>query len=209
MMKLPAVQSDLFAKNDTRIDVADADICYIDNFLDFPQSCYDALLQELDWRQDTIMMYGRPVPIPRLNAWYGDATAEYGYSGLRLNPLPWTETLQSIRQRIQDFTGDRFNSVLANFYRDGNDGVSWHSDDERELGENPVIASLSLGATRTFSLRHRFDRGLKNRHLPLLSGSLLIMRGTTQHYWQHQVPKQKKVKGGRINLTFRQIRPAG
>lgn len=201
-------QSDLFADNDIRFDMPDADIRYVERFLDAPGSHYESLLTELDWRQDRISMYGRSVLIPRLNVWYGDPATDYSYSGLHMTSLPWTETLLAIRELVQQMTGEPFNSVLANLYRDGEDSVSWHSDDEAELGRNPVIASVSLGATRRFSLRHRFDRTIATRHLSLVSGSLLVMRGATQHYWQHQVPKQKPVTNGRINLTFRQIRHA-
>lgn len=161
--------------------------------------------QELQWEQSMIQVYGRRVPIPRLNAWYGDPDAGYQYSGTRLEPRSWTANLLALKQRVEKLTKHRFNSVLANLYRDGKDGVAWHSDDERELGENPVIASVSLGAVRRFMLKHRYDREESGIELMLPHGSLLVMAGETQRYWLHQVPKTAKAVGPRINLTFRTI----
>ena len=199
------MQSELFGI-DNRLDgLPDAELRYVESFWPQPEQAYQALSKEIAWRQDTIQMYGKPVVIPRLNAWYGDPDAGYSYSGLELAPLPWTTTLQAIREAVEGYTGERFNSVLANLYRDGNDSVAWHSDDEFELGEQPLIASVSFGATRRFSLRHRRRRELATLNLELDSGSLLIMAGATQAHWYHCVPKQKGVTEGRINLTFRQI----
>lgn len=205
-MNTTTVQSDLFAGSDLRIDLPDADIRYVPDIVDAPQVWYETLLRELAWRQDRVSMYGKSMLIPRLNVWYGDEGSDYSYSGLHLTPLPWTASLLRIRQRVEQISGESFNSVLANLYRDGNDSVSWHSDDEKALGRNPVIASVSFGAARKFSLRHRIDRTIPTRHLTLASGSLLVMAGATQHYWQHQVPKQRGISSGRINLTFRQVR---
>lgn len=206
-------QADLFgavtSAEDGRIDLVDAELYYHRDFIAQPQRCYQRLLEEVQWRQDTIMMYGRPVKIPRLNAWYGDADADYSYSGLQLAPLPWTPTLQSIREAVEAHLNQRFNSVLANLYRDGNDSVAWHSDDEPELGPAPLIASVSLGEARTFQLRHRRNKALGIHRMVLQPGSLLVMRGETQRFWHHQVPKQRAVTAGRINLTFRRIRLSG
>lgn len=167
------------------------------------QQLFDLLHQELAWRQDEIFVYGRQVAIPRLQAWYGDRQQDYTYSGLTLQALPWTPTLVQIKQAVECYTGYRFNTCLANLYRDGNDSVSWHSDDEAELGINPVIASVSLGAKRDFQLKHKQQK--EKLTVPLSSGSLLLMAGETQHYWQHCIAKTKRVKSPRINLTFRQI----
>lgn len=170
-----------------------------------------ALLQELTdtvaWQQQPIMLFGKSVLQPRLTAWYGDPAAAYAYSGLRLEPLPWMPALLALRQRVEAATGSRFNSVLLNLYRDGQDSMGWHADDEPELGPVPVIASVSLGATRRFRLRPQPRRGLSHAPvaLDLPSGSLLLMQGTTQHYWQHAVPKTARPLGPRLNLTFRWV----
>lgn len=199
------MQADLFSSSTPRLDIPDAEVDYHEDFFANPEASYEQLWQEIDWRQDTIAMYGKPVLIPRLNAWYGDPDAHYSYSGLQLTPLPWTPTLQTIKQQVEALTGEHFNSVLANCYRDGNDSVAWHSDDEFELGKRPLIASASFGATRRFVFKHRRNKSLPPVNLNLASGSLLIMRGDTQQQWHHSVPKQKGITAGRINLTFRQI----
>lgn len=166
------------------------------------QGLFTQLADNLHWQQTVIRVYGRVQPIPRLNAWYGDAGASYTYSGARFVPEPFTPSLVALRERLQVFTGCAFNSVLANFYRDGSDSVAWHSDNEPELGAEPAIASLSLGASRRFRLRHR--------HLPpvavdLHAGDLLLMTGPLQQHWQHALPKTRRSVGARINLTFRRV----
>jgi alkylated DNA repair dioxygenase AlkB len=165
---------------------------------------FTELYHAIDWRQDSITVYGQRVPLPRLTAWYGDAGTTYSYSGITMQPQPWTPALWQIKQAIQPLAGVEFNSVLLNLYRDGNDSVGWHSDDEPELGENPVIGSVSFGAERRFQLRHKMNHAWK-QEITLNSGSLLLMQGTTQHFWQHQVPKTAKPVSARINLTFRVI----
>jgi len=163
------------------------------------------LIGDTAWRQEQITVYGKPYLQPRLSAWFGDLG--YGYSGIRLQPLPWTSLLQQLRQRVEGLTGCEFNSVLLNYYRDGNDSMGLHSDNERELGRRPAIASLSLGATRDFVLKHRFRKDLKTVKLPLAAGSLLLMQGDTQQYWRHGINKLRRACGPRINLTFRKIIP--
>jgi alkylated DNA repair dioxygenase AlkB len=169
----------------------------------------DALLLQLQaqtpWRQDTIRMHGKSLQVPRLQAWYGVAEARYGYSGILLDPLPFTPLLQSLRQDIEHATGQAFNALLLNYYRNGSDSVSWHSDDEKELGSDPVIASLSLGGTRRFELRHKTRKESGKRQLELSHGSLLLMGRGTQNNWQHQIPKQPGLVTPRLNLTFRLI----
>lgn len=164
---------------------------------------FRAFCDTVDWRQSTLTIAGQPRKIPRLNAWYGEAG--YGYSGVQFPSHPWTEALYQLKQRVEAVTGAAFNSVLMNLYRDGNDSVGWHSDNEPELGDSPVIASVSLGETRTFQLKH-IAAG-KTRKLPLSHGSLLLMAGGMQRYWRHQVPKERHVSGARINGTFRMVYP--
>ena len=135
----------------------------------------------------------------------GDAQAHYQYSGLSLSPQPWLPTVKAIRRKIEKRCCHRFNSVLINLYRDGKDSNGWHSDNEPELGENPVIASLSLGATRRFRLRHKYRKALAPYSIDLPHGSLLLMAGTTQQYWQHCLSKTARQVGPRINLTFRWV----
>lgn len=162
------------------------------------------LLKEINWKQEKIRMYGKLVNIPRLTAWYGDTDKEYTYSGIKLKPLDWTNDLLTLKKVVEEKAGVAFSSVLLNLYRNGNDSVAWHSDDEKELGTNPTIASISLGTSRTFRLRHLEDRALI-RSVELTHGSLLIMQGETQHRWEHEIPKRKGIIKPRINLTFRAI----
>jgi len=161
------------------------------------------LHQDVAWRQDEATIMGRRLPIPRLQAWYGDGS--YVYSGIRLAAQPWTEPLRELKVLAERLAGQAFNSVLANLYRHGGDSVAWHADAEPALGRNPVIASLSLGACRRFDLRHR--RSAERLSIDLPAGSCLIMAGATQHCWQHRIAKTSRPVGARINLTFRLIRP--
>ena len=165
---------------------------------------YRQLLQQTPWQQDSLNFGGKSVPIPRLQAWYGDSKSHYAYSGLALAPLPWTPLLATIRKQVEMTCETPFNSVLLNYYRDGTDSVAWHSDDEKELGPDPLIASLSLGTTRRFELKHRV-RKMPKTTCNLDHGSLLVMGSGMQKNWSHQVPKQPEITGGRINLTFRYI----
>lgn len=160
-------------------------------------------LENIIWEQQKMNMYGREVLFPRLTTWYGDSDKPYSFSGITLKPHPWNESLKAIKSDIEPLASSTFNSVLLNRYRNGNDSISWHTDAEKELGRNPVIASVNFGQERVFQLKHnttgqRIDINLKH-------GSLLIMLGELQHYWKHQVPKSKKEMKERINLTFRTI----
>lgn len=166
---------------------------------------YRELLAHIAWRQERIRMFGKWVDQPRRIAWHGDPGKRYTYSGLQLEPAPWTPLLAEIRDQLTSFSGATFNSVLLNLYHDGRDSMGWHSDDEPELGEYPVIASLSLGATRRFRFRHRSDKTLSPVGIDLTHGSLLLMQGATQHHWQHCLPKTARQVSPRINLTFRVI----
>ncbi|MDM8349156.1 alpha-ketoglutarate-dependent dioxygenase AlkB [Pseudomonas sp. sp1636] len=163
------------------------------------------LLEQTPWQQPHVRLYGRAHRVPRLVAWYGDGEAGYRYSGLTHQPLPWTALLAEIRARLVATLGQPLNGVLLNYYRDGQDSMGWHSDDEPELGANPLIASLNLGATRRFDLRRKGQSRIEHS-LWLEHGSLLVMRGPTQHYWQHQVAKTRSQCAPRLNLTFRLIR---
>ncbi|WP_308622086.1 alpha-ketoglutarate-dependent dioxygenase AlkB [Massilia sp. Se16.2.3] len=159
------------------------------------------LIAETPWRAESVFVYGKQHLQPRLVAWYGDAS--YTYSGLRLEPLPWTPLLATIRDAVQDVCGHRFNSVLLNRYRNERDSMGMHSDDEPELGPDPIIASLSFGASRRFILRHK--RNKRSLPLDLHDGSLLLMRGQTQQHWVHGIHKSTRPMGERVNLTFRYI----
>lgn len=163
------------------------------------------LTSDLHWRQLPVRMFGRSVAQPRLTDFHGDRGTRYAYSGLRLSGRGWPPALAGLRAALGRQTGLNFNTVLCNLYRDGHDYMGWHADDEPELGRDPVIASLSLGAPRRFVLRPRAAGSGERCELLLASGSLLIMSGDLQHYWQHQLPKALRVDAPRINLTFRQV----
>jgi alkylated DNA repair dioxygenase AlkB len=188
------------------LPMQDADVRYYPAL--FAPHEADALLATLrddtDWRSDDIIMFGKAVPQPRLTAWYGDSGKSYTYSGLTMQPMPWTKTLLEIKSRIEPLAGVAFNSVLLNYYRTGTDSMSWHSDDEPELGINPVIGSLSLGAERVFHFKH-CTLDVERPRIVLQHGSFLLMAGSTQHHWMHQLPKTAKPVGPRINLTFRVV----
>ena len=163
------------------------------------------LLAEIPWQQDSIRIAGRLIAVPRLQCWMGDASSRYGYSGIRLQPVGWQETVLFIRHRVQDLVAMEFNSVLLNYYRNGQDSVAWHADDEKELGPDPLIASVSLGAERPFQLKSKMPGSYSNYRLLLQSGSILLMGKGMQINWLHQLPKVKNMSQPRINLTFRNI----
>jgi alkylated DNA repair dioxygenase AlkB len=189
------------------IPLVDADLKLMPGFYRPPLSHQygEALLDEVAWTQEKIYIGGAERLQPRLSAWYGDEGKDYTYSGITLRPHPWSPTLLRIKEDIEAASGQRFNSVLVNLYRDERDSVGWHSDNERELGSNPVIASLSLGETRTFRFKHKTRKDLRPLSLPLADGSLLLMGGTTQRFWRHAIDKERESKGRRINLTFRNV----
>jgi alkylated DNA repair dioxygenase AlkB len=173
----------------------------------YPQTIADnylqSLLQNLAWQTEQIHIFGRWVPVPRLMAWYGDAGADYRYSGVDHQPLPWTNELQTLRSDVEAVCRQPFNSVLANLYRDGRDSMGCHADNEQELGPNPLIASLSFGETRLLRFRNNRSRAIVD--IELSHGDLLIMAGELQHHWRHELPKTRQAKQARINLTFRRI----
>lgn len=184
--------------------LADAEVSFVANFLPDADDLFDEVKKTTAWQDRTIRMYGKDIPLPRRTAWYGEPEAAYVYSGIENVPLPWTEAISKIRDAVQAHCDFRFNSVLLNRYRTGKDSVAWHADDEPELGERPVIASVSLGATRAFNLKHKRRADLK-ASINLTHGSLLVMRGQTQANWLHCIPKTTKPVGERINLTFRVV----
>lgn len=187
-----------------RIDLPDAEVSFSAAWLsqDEADALFATLRATIPWQVHRIRLFGREHAAPRLSCWIGDAGASYRYSGTRFDPYPWPPALMPLRARLSDELGVPFNSVLANLYRDGRDAMGWHSDDEPELGPSPVIASLSLGATRRFVMKHRRDPALR-RVLELPHGSLLIMAGDTQRYYRHALPRTARPVGERLNLTFR------
>jgi len=196
------------SQNKLFLDLPDAEVYYWPHF--FTQKQSDIYLQELlstiTWRQDKIKMFGKEILLPRLTGWYGDSGKTYQYSGIQNEPQPWTPALLEIKQAVETTANAGFNSVLLNYYRHGQDSMGWHADDEPELGINPVIASVSFGQERRFDFRHRLDKALSKKSVYLKHGSLLLMQGATQHFWQHQVPKTTQAATPRLNLTFRSIR---
>ena len=175
------------------------------------QRYLDCLKEEVDWKSERITMFGRSLALPRMTAWFGDPGMRYTYSGISVEPVGWTRTLLGIRARIEEVTTATFNSVLLNYYRDGRDSVSWHSDDEPELGSDPVIGSVSLGSERPFCLRHKAARTRSRGQAPLRltlrlpNGSYLEMGPGMQRNWVHQLPKWPRLTEERMNLTFRKI----
>jgi alkylated DNA repair dioxygenase AlkB len=205
-----SVTADLFAAQERLepIPLQDAELYYLRHLPlgEAPDDVLRRLIDEVPWRAENIVVWGRTYPQPRLIAWYGDAGMIYTYSGIRLTPLPWTPMLLDIKSRVEAVAGTDFNSVLINYYRDHRDSMGLHSDDEPELGERPILASLSLGEDRTFILKHKRDKGLKPVRVKLASGSFLLMKGDTQRYWKHGIDKETRPCGPRVNLTFRRIR---
>ncbi len=186
--------------------IENGEIQFYPNF--FPKSESDILLKALKdnikWKQESMNMYGRRIDFPRLTAWYGENDKPYSFSGITLQPLAWNQEILQIKEKIEPLSGVVFNSVLLNLYRSGNDSISWHTDAEKELGDNPIIASVNFGATRKFQLKHIKTK--EKLEIELTHGSLLIMQGELQHFWQHQVPKTSKPVNERVNLTFRVIK---
>jgi alkylated DNA repair dioxygenase AlkB len=182
------------------------ELYYIENFLSRSKSdeYFNQLFTEIRWKQEPIKIFGKEIMQPRLTAWYGDAEKSYTYSGLTMTSNHWIHPLLDIKSRADDVSGEESTSVLMNLYRDGNDALGWHRDNEKMLGPAPVISSVSLGAVRTFQLRNYKDK-TNIISLELQPGSLVIMKGDSQKEWEHRVPRTSKKVGARINLTFRKI----
>lgn len=170
-----------------------------------PGELLDELLGTIAWRHDRVKLFGREIPQPRLTAWHGDPGARYRYSGLALDPLPWTARLAELRELAEHLADARFDSCLLNLYRDGRDAIGWHADDEPELGPHPVVAALSLGAERVLAFRPRDRADPARVRVPLPSGSLLVMRGDTQSRWLHGIARTARPCGPRVSLTFRRV----
>lgn len=183
----------------------DGELYLIRQFYSQPESdrLFAQLISGLAFQEEEIFIFGKWVKVPRLMCWYGDADSWYRYSGVNHQPQPWTTELQSVRENVERYCGCKFNSVLANLYRGGCDSMGRHADDEKELGVNPVIASLSLGDERLFRLHHKKRK--ETLDIGLGHGDLLVMAGSLQHHWQHSIPKTRQHKKARINLTFRRI----
>jgi alkylated DNA repair dioxygenase AlkB len=175
------------------------------DFIDDARVLFQLLSNEINWKQDEVMMFGKKLILQRKTAFYSDNEISYTYSHIQKKGLPWTKLLLQIKERIEGDFNLKFNACLLNYYHHGNESMGWHSDNEIELGINPVIASLSLGAERSFQFKHKLNKCKQS--VKLNSGSLLIMKGSTQHHWLHCLPKSKKIQKPRINLTFRFIQP--
>jgi alkylated DNA repair dioxygenase AlkB len=183
----------------------DGTVNYYRNILTHNEANYyfDLLLQNILWRNDEAVIFGKHIIAKRKVAWYGDSDYLYTYSNTTKQALAWTKELSDLKQRVEEVTGTKFNSCLLNLYHNGDEGIAWHSDDEKPLGENSIIASLSFGAERKFSFKHKHTK--QTISVVLEHGSLLIMKDATQTNWLHSLPKSKKITRPRINLTFRTI----
>jgi len=202
-------QLNIFAENYNDfepIKIQNGEYIYVPYFFNrlTADNYFQKLNCEIDWKQEEMIMYGKRLKFPRLTAWYGDNDKPYSFSGITLKPSPWTTDLLEIKSKIEPKCNTTFNSVLLNRYRNGQDSISWHTDAEKELGDNPIIASVNFGATRKFQLKHIHTK--QKIEIELTHGSLLIMQGELQHFWQHQVPKTSIPVGERINLTYRVIK---
>ena len=200
-------QMNLFASQPINLNLPDATISYFPTFFDASTAngLFNELKSGIPWQQDDITLFGKTHPQPRLTALFGNEGKPYSYSNIVMHPHEWNDSLQFIKEAVEEVSGVLFTTVLLNFYRNGKDSNGWHADNEKELGTNAVIASVSFGAERIFQLRHNSDKEQKMQLL-LEHGSLLLMQGTTQHFWKHQIPKTAKPIGERINLTFRIIK---
>lgn len=194
-------------ENKKKIKIKDGELYYDRFFFSNIEAnkYFNLLKKEIQWRQDNIKIFGKIYPQPRLTALYANNNKSYSYSNIKMKPITFTPTLFDIKSKIEKRLYSQFTSCLLNLYRNGQDSNGWHADNEKELGLNPLIASLSLGAERVFHMKHRNDKKEKLK-INLTNGSLLVMRGKTQHHWLHQIPKTRKKVGERINLTFRIIK---
>lgn len=197
-------ETNLFPRKGLNI-IRNGEFIYLPNFFTKQESDFLFNLIKINvlWKQESMNIYGKRVDFPRLTSWYGDNNKPYSFSGITLDPNPWTKELLEIKAKIEPIADVNFNSVLLNRYRNGSDSISWHTDAEKELGRNPIIASVNFGQARKFQLRHIETKELLE--INLTNGSLLIMQGELQHFWQHQIPKTKKIVSERLNLTFRVI----
>ena len=196
----------LFPEEKIIFNLTDAEIEYYPDFFSLAKAneLFLKLQQEIPWQQDSITVFGKKHAQPRLTALFGNEGKPYGYSNIVMQPHPWTPLIVFIKEEIEQICNENFTTVLLNNYRNGQDSNGWHADNEKELGRNPIIASVSFGAERVFQLKH--NKLELKQNIVLQHGSLLIMKGSTQHFWKHQIPKTKKEIDPRINLTFRIIK---
>ena len=197
----------LFPSEKIVFDVPNAIIEYYPNFFEEAQAklFFDKLYHEIPWQQDAITVFGKTHPQPRLTALFGNEGKPYSYSNIVMQPHSWNPLLKFIKSEVEEKCNEYFTTVLLNLYRDGKDSNGWHADNEKELGRNPVIASVSFGSERSFHLQHNSIPEAKLK-ITLGNGSLLLMKGETQHFWKHQISKTTKEINPRINLTFRIIK---
>ena len=197
----------LFPDEKITFNLPDAEVEYFPAFFSIEKAneLFEKLKSEIPWQQDTITVYEKNHLQPRLTALYGNEGNPYGYSNIIMQPHQWNPLLIYIKEEVEKECQENFTTVLLNYYRNGQDSMGWHADNEKELGRNPIIASVTFGAERTFQLKHNTLESAK-QSINLQHGSLLIMKGSTQHYWKHQIPKTQKPVGGRINLTFRIVK---
>ena len=202
----PLLHENLRLSGFQKCQLKDANLWFCKEFLPDREASeiLDTLIESTEWTQPVIQFGAKSVPSPRLSAWYGDEKAVYTYSGLRNVPAPWTPALQKVRFQLEEAIGGQFNSVLLNYYRSGQDSMGWHRDNERELGPEPLIASVSLGESRRFLMQHVKDKNLRWK-IELCHGSALVMMGQTQKLWRHCLPKSKTRNKPRVNLTFRRV----
>lgn len=196
----------LFKSEPILFNLPDSEIIYLPSLFDKKEAdaIFEQLITDIPWQQDDIRVFGKVHPQPRLTALFGNEGRSYSYSNIKMQPHPWNALLQKIKSQVESVSETKFTTVLLNQYRDGKDSNGWHADNEKELGINPIIASVSFGSERVFQLKHNTIANLKQNIL-LEHGSLLVMKGTTQHFWKHQIPKTSKIIESRINLTFRVI----
>lgn len=197
----------LFPSDKIAFNLPNSSIDYYPHLFDMEKAhlLYTKLYNEIQWQQDSIKVYGKNYLQPRLMALYGNEGKPYSYSNILMQPHPWNALLTYIKEEVETLCQEKFTTVLLNLYRDGKDSNGWHADNEKELGRSPVIASVSFGAERSFHLQHNSIKEAKQKII-LEHGSLLIMKGETQHFWKHQIPKTAKPMEPRINLTFRNIK---
>ncbi|GAB2614302.1 alpha-ketoglutarate-dependent dioxygenase AlkB family protein [Belliella aquatica] len=201
------MQNTLFPnEKSSQIINTDGDVTYYPSFFSQEESdqIMSDLIKNIEWKQEPIWMFGKKIMQPRLTALYGDPNVAYGYSGIIMKVYPWNEILQTIKAKVETLSNTDFTHVLLNYYRNGQDSMGWHRDNEKNLGENPTIASVSFGISREFQLR-KYETKKDKKSILLTHGSLLMMQGETQHFWEHQIPKSNKIINPRINLTFRKV----
>lgn len=199
------MQHNVFDQLET-IELPDATLLWCSNFIEASKAnqLMLQLTKELPWQQDDITVFGKTYPQPRLTCLFGHQGKPYMYSNIVMQPHPWTPLMTWLKEQVETVSKTTFNTVLCNLYRDGQDSNGWHADDEKSLGQNPIIASLSFGADRTFAIKHNEHKISKK--IILNNGSLLVMKGAMQHNWKHAIPKTKQKIGSRINLTFRTLK---